>query len=58
MIGDASVLLALSPLLVVGGAACLALMLFVLLGSRLRGVVTWMSALALVGVVVLAASSI
>jgi NADH-quinone oxidoreductase subunit N len=47
--------MALAPLAITGGAACLVLLLGVLLGERFRSAVSWLSVLALAAVVLLAA---
>ena len=53
MTGGLSVSLALSPAAVTAGAACLVLLLGVLLPARFRPMLNWLSVLSLAGVVVL-----
>ncbi len=55
MTGPMSPALALAPLAITGGAACLALLFGVLLGAKARAVVTWLSVLASASVIVVAA---
>jgi NADH-quinone oxidoreductase subunit N len=55
MSGQLSVALALAPLGVSAGAACVALLLGVLGGARLRAVTAWFGVLALVAVVIVCA---
>jgi NADH-quinone oxidoreductase subunit N len=50
-----SVALALAPLAILGAAACLTLLLGVLIGARGRAVVTWLSVLASASVIVVVA---
>ena len=55
MTGAMSSALALAPLAILGGAACVVLLLGVLAGARGRATVTWLSVLASASVVVVAA---
>ena len=58
MSGQPSLALALAPLAVSAGAACLALLLGVLAPARFRPAITWLSVLAMAAVVILCASAL
>ncbi|HEX7509030.1 MAG TPA: hypothetical protein VF550_19810, partial [Polyangia bacterium] len=55
MTGEMSAALALAPLAILGAAACLTLLLGVLIGARGRAAVTWLSVLASASVIVVVA---
>jgi NADH-quinone oxidoreductase subunit N len=50
--------MALAPLLITGGAACVALLLGVLGGAKLRGLATWLSVIASAAVVLVCAAAL